>query len=356
MAVKDFYEVLGVPKNASKDQIKEAYRKLALQYHPDRNKDPGAEEKFKEISEAYAALSDDEKRRQYDAYGQEAFSRRYTDEDIFRGANFGDVFRDMGFGGFNDIFAQFFGGGRQRPDRGEDLTYHLQLNLEDLVSDSGREIEVPRTEVCSVCNGSGARPGTSPRTCGTCGGTGQVQKVQSAGFARLVRIVDCGKCGGRGQIIDSPCKECRGSGTTERRRKITLVVPAGLEDGHTLRLKGEGDAGQRGSPPGDLYVVVNVRPHKVFARQNSDIFCSTKIDAIQAMLGTEQKVPTLYGDAVLQIPPGTQPGERFTLKEKGLPRMGGRGKGNQYVQVNVEVPKDLSSPQKELLRRLLSKR
>jgi molecular chaperone DnaJ len=360
VATKDFYEVLGVPKTASKDQIKDAYRKLALQYHPDRNKEPGAEERFKEVSEAYAVLSDDTKRKQYDAYGQEGFFQRYTDEDIFRGTNFGDIFRDMGFGGFggfNDIFAQFFGGGgRQRPNRGEDLTYHIQLNLEDLIADSSREIEIPRTEVCPVCNGSGAKPGSSPKTCSTCGGSGQVQKIQSAGFARLVRIVDCSKCGGRGQIIDYPCKECRGSGTVEKKRKISLVIPAGLEDGHTLRLRGEGDAGQRGTPPGDLYVVVNVRPHKVFVRQNSDVFYATKIDAIQAMTGTEQKIPTLYGDVVLQIPPGTQPGERFTLKEKGLPRIGGRGQGNEYVQVNVEVPRNLSSSQKELLRRLASER
>ena len=357
MAAKDFYEVLGVQKSASKEQIKEAYRKLALKYHPDRNKEPGAEEKFKEVSEAYAVLSDDQKRRQYDAYGQEGFFQRYTDEDIFRGVNFGDVFRDMGFGGFDGLFAQFFGGGRQqRPNRGEDLTYHIQLNLEDLVTDSSREVEIPRTEVCQVCNGSGAKPGTSPRTCETCGGSGQVQRVQSAGFARLVRVVDCGKCGGRGRIVDSPCRECRGSGTVERRRKIALVIPAGLDDGHTLRLKGEGDAGEHGSPPGDLYVVVNVRSHKLFVRQNSDILYVTKIDAVRAMLGTEQKVPTLYGDAILQIPPGTQPGERFTLKEKGLPRVGGRGKGNQYVQVNVEVPRNLSSSQKELLRKIMSER
>lgn len=357
MAEKGFYEVLGVSKEASKDQIKEAYRKLAMQYHPDRNKTAGAEEKFKEISEAYAVLSDDEKRRQYDAYGREGFFQRYTDEDIFRGANFSDIFRGMGFGGFDDIFAQFFGGGtRQRPNRGEDLTYHLQLNLEELVSDSTREIEIPRTEVCSTCNGSGAKPGTSPRQCSACGGTGQVQKVQATGFARLVRITECSRCGGRGYIIDSACAECRGRGTLERRRKISLVVPAGLDDGHTLRLRGEGDAGENGTPPGDLYVVVNVRPHRLFERRNSDVFFVTKIDAVRAMIGTELRVPTLYGEAVLPIPAGTQPGERFTIKDKGLPRVGGRGKGNQYVQVNVEVPKHLSNSQKELLRKFLAER
>jgi len=355
MPRNDFYEVLGVPKNASKEQIKDAYRKLALQYHPDRNKTSGAEEKFKEISEAYAALSDDEKRQQYDTYGQEGFFRRYSAEDIFRGVDFGDIFRDMGFGGFNDIFAQFFGGGvRQRPNRGEDLTYHLQLSLEELTSDSTREVEIPRTEVCRVCDGSGARPGTSPHTCGTCGGTGQVQKVQATGFARLVRITACGKCGGKGYVIESPCKECRGRGTVERRRKISLVVPAGLEDGHTLRLKGEGDAGENGSPPGDLYVVVNVRPHKIFVRQNSDIFYATKIDSIQAMLGTELKVPTLYGDVALEIPRGTQPGDRFTIRERGLPKVGGRGRGDEVVQVEVVVPRSLSNSQKERLRGYLA--
>ncbi len=355
MAAKDFYAVLGVPKNASKEQIKDAYRKLAMQFHPDRNKEPGAEEKFKEVSEAYAVLSDDQKRSQYETYGQEGFSQRYSDEDIFRGANFGDVFQGMGVGGFDDIFAQLFGGGqRQRPNRGEDLTFHMQVNLEELVADSTKEVVIPRTEVCATCKGSGARPGTSPRTCSTCGGTGQVQRVQATAFGRMVRVGPCGKCGGRGYTIDSPCRECRGTGTVERRRNITLVVPAGLDDGHTLRLKGEGDAGENGSPPGDLYVVVNVRPHRLFARQNSDVFYGTKIDAVQAMLGTELKVPTLYGDETLRIPPGTQPGERFALKEKGLPKVGGRGKGSEYVQVDVVVPKGLSSSQRESLRKYLA--
>jgi molecular chaperone DnaJ len=352
LAEKDFYAVLGVPKGASKDQIKDAYRKLAMQFHPDRNKSPGAEEKFKEISEAYAVLSDDEKRKQYDAYGQEGFYQRYSPEDIFRGADFGDIFSGMGFGGFDDLFSQFFGGRtRQRANRGEDLTYRLELNLEDIVEDTNREIEIPRTEMCSVCGGSGAKPGTSPRQCGVCGGTGQVQKVQSAGFARLVRVTACDRCKGRGYTIDSPCSECRGRGAVQRKRKISLVVPGGLDDGHTLRLKGEGDAGENGAPPGDLYIVVNVRPHRVFMRQNSDLFFTTKINAIQAMLGTEVQVPTLYGDAVLQIPAGTQPGERFTIKDRGLPKLGGRGKGNQYVLVNVEVPRHLSGSQKELLKK-----
>jgi molecular chaperone DnaJ len=351
MAAKDYYEVLGVQKGATKDQIKDAYRKLAMQYHPDRNKSPEAEGRFKEISEAYAVLSDDAKRKQYDSFGREGVYQRYSQEDIFRGANFGEFFRGMGFG-VDDIFSQIFGGGQAAgPGHGEDLTYHLQLNLEDLVADTTREIEVPRSEMCPTCGGSGAKAGTSPRTCATCGGSGQVQKVQSAGFARLVRVTVCDRCRGRGYTIDSPCSECRGKGVVDRKRKISLVIPGGLEDGHTLRLKGEGDAGENGTPPGDLYIVVNVRPHRIFMRENSDVYFTTKINAIQAMLGTEVKVPTLYGDAVLEIPAGTQPGERFTIKERGLPRLGGRGKGNQYVQVNVEVPKHLSGSQKELLKK-----
>ncbi|MDE1853207.1 MAG: molecular chaperone DnaJ [Thaumarchaeota archaeon] len=352
MAAKDYYEVLGVQKGASKDQIKDAYRKLALQFHPDRNKAPEAEARFKEISEAYAVLSDDEKRRQYDSFGREGVYQRYSQEDIFRGVDFGEFFRGAGFGGFDDIFSQFFGrpGGGQ-PGRGEDLTYHLQLRLEDIVQESNREIEVPRNEVCQTCGGSGAKPGTSPRTCGTCGGTGQVQKVQSAGFARLVRITACNKCGGRGYLIDDPCKECRGRGNVAKTRKISIMVPAGVEDGQTLRLRGEGNAGESGAPPGDLYVVVNVAPHRIFARQDSDIYLETKIGVVQAMLGTDLSLPTLYGDVKLSIPHGTQPGTVFKVKGKGLPKYGNWGKGDQYVKVDVEVPKSLSDGQKELLKK-----
>ncbi len=352
MAGKDYYEVLGVTKGATKEQFKNAYRKLAMQFHPDRNKSPEAEGRFKEISEAYAVLSDDEKRRQYDSYGREGVYQRYSQEDIFRGADFGDLFRGMGFGGFDDVFSQFFGGGTgQRAARGEDLTYHLQVKLEDIVEDSNREIEVPRNEVCATCNGSGAKQGTSPQTCATCGGTGQVQKVQSAGFARLVRITACGRCGGSGYIIDSPCKECRGKGTVERTRRIRVMIPAGVEDGHTLRLRGEGNAGENGVPPGDLYVVVNVAPHRLFARRDDDLYLETKVGVVEATLGTELRVPTLYGDVQLSVPHGTQPGTVFKVKGKGLPRYGGWGKGDQYVKVEVEVPRNLSAAQKELLKK-----
>ena len=353
MAEKDFYAVLGVQREATKDQIKDAYRKLALQYHPDRNKAPDAERKFKEISEAYAVLSDDEKRRQYDTYGQEGVYQRYTTEDIFRGADFSDIFRGMGFGGFDNLFSQFFGGGgtRQRAGRGENLSYQVDISLAEIVEDTRREIEVPRTEVCPTCGGTGAKEGTSPRTCGNCGGTGQVQKVQSAGFARLVRVTTCGKCGGRGYVIDSPCKECKGRGTVQRSRRIKVTIPAGVDDGHTLRLRGEGSAGENGSPPGDLYLVVSVKPDRIFKRDGADIHVEVQVGAVEAMLGSEVSVPTLYGDVKLDIPAGTQPGKDFTIREKGLPRLGGRGRGDEYVTVSIVIPKNLTGTQKELLRK-----
>ena len=350
MSGKDYYDVLGVQRGATKEQIKDAYRKLALQFHPDRNKAPEAEARFKEISEAYAVLSDDEKRGQYDNFGREGVYQRYSQEDIFRGVDFGEFFRGMGFGGFNDIFSQFFGGGGGRPQRGEDLTYHLQVSLEEIVQDSGKEIEIPRDEVCPTCDGSGAKPGTTPHRCGTCGGTGQVQKVHSAGFARLVRITACDRCHGRGYLVDTPCKECRGRGTIEKTRKIRIMIPAGVEDGQTLRLRGEGNAGESGVPPGDLYVVVNIAPHRLFARQDSDIYLETRIGVVQAILGTEVTVPTLYGDVKLQVPHGTQPGSLFKIKAKGLPKSGW-AKGDQYVRVNVEIPKNLTEQQKELLKK-----
>ena len=354
MADKDYYEVLGVPRNATKNQIKDAYRNLALQFHPDRNKSHEAEARFKEISEAYAVLSDDDKRRAYDAGGREGVYQKYSQEDLFRGADFGDIFRGMGGFGFDDIFAQFFGGGggARQPSRGEDLTYHLQLRLENIAEDSNREIDIPRGEVCPTCSGSGAKQGTTPRSCSVCGGTGQVRKVQSAGFARLVRITECGTCGGRGYIIDDPCPDCRGRGTVERTRRIQIMIPAGVEDGHTLRLRGEGNAGESGVPPGDLYVVVNIAPHPVFARQDGDVYMETKVGVVQAMLGAEVVVPTLYGDVKLRVPSGTQPGTVFKIRGKGLPRFGKWGKGDEYVKVSVEIPRNLSGKQKDFLKHL----
>jgi molecular chaperone DnaJ len=355
---QDFYDILGVQRSATKEEIKAAYRKLALQYHPDRNKDAGAEERFKQISEAYAVLSDDDKRRQYDAFGREGVYQRYgSEEDIFRNTDFSDIFRGTGFGGFggfDDIFSQLFGGpARRGPQRGNDVSLRIQMRLEDVAQDGSREIEIPRSEACPVCAGSGAAPGTSPRTCPQCGGSGQVQRTQSAGFARFIRVENCSKCGGQGRIIENPCKECRGRGTVRRTRKLRIEIPAGVEDGHTLRLRGEGEAGPRGAPPGDLYVVVEIPEHPVYKRRDSDLYVSTRISAVEAMLGTEVRVPTLQGDVKLEIPAGTQPGTTFRIKGKGLPRMGRYGTGDEYVVTDVFIPKSLNGRQKDLLRGVL---
>ncbi len=354
-STRDYYEILGVSRNATQDEIKNAYRKLALQYHPDRNKSPDAEGKFKEMSEAYAVLSDQEKRKQYDTTGREGVYQKYGQEDIFRGADFSEIFRDMGpgFGGVDDLFGQLFGRGREGPRQGADLTYRLQLRLEDVVSDLTREIEVPRTEVCESCRGSGAAPGTSRRTCTQCNGSGQVQRVQSSGFARIVRAEPCPRCGGRGYLVGSPCSECRGSGTTRKVRRIRVVIPAGVDDGHTLRLRGEGEAGENGEPSGDLYVVINIPPHNVFKRKDSDIYVDTKINAIEAILGTEVRVPTLYGDVVISIPSGTQPGSLFRVRGKGLPRLDSTWKGDEFVAVSVVIPRNPSGRQRELLKKYL---
>ena len=351
----DFYEILGVQRGASKDDIKAAYRKLALQFHPDRNKDPGAEDRFKQISEAYAVLSDDDKRKQYDVSGKEGVYQKYgSEEDIFRGTDFSDVFRGTGFGGFDDIFSQFFGGGGRRgPQRGTALSVRIQLRLEEAVHDTSRDIEIPRDEKCPVCSGSGAAPGTSPRTCSQCGGAGQVQRMQNAGFARFIRLETCNKCGGRGSIIDTPCKECRGRGTVRRTRTLRIEIPAGVNEGHTLRLRGEGEAGARGTPPGDLYVVISMPENPIYKRRDADLYTEARLNAVEAMLGTNVRVPTLYGDVNLDIPPGTPHGHQFRIKGKGLPRLGHHGSGDEYVIANIFIPKSLSGRQRDLLRKVL---
>jgi molecular chaperone DnaJ len=356
---KDYYEILGVPRNATKEQIKDAYRRLAMQYHPDRNKSPDAEEKFKEISEAYAVLSDDEKRRQYDLLGRADFGQYYTQEDIFRGADFESIFREMGFGfDIGDLFNMFFGGDFARRayarqvTRGRDLNYNLEISLEEAFRGTEKEIEVPRTERCDVCGGTGAAPGTSLKTCGRCGGTGQIQNVRTTGFARFVTVTPCNVCGGSGTVVETPCRECRGSGLIKRRRIITVRVPAGMDEGQQLRLRGEGEASPNGGPPGDLFVNISIRPHPYFKRRGSDLYYDLKIGFPQAALGTEVTVPTLDGDVVVNIKPGTQPGEVLRIKGKGMPKLGGYGRGNLMIRVNVEVPTNLSPRQRELLEEL----
>ena len=352
---RDYYKVLGVSKTAPKDEIKDSYRKLAMQYHPDRNKSPDAEEKFKEISEAYAVLSDDEKRRQYDTLGHAGFDQRYTREDIFRGADFESIFRDLGSGSnFGDIFSFLFGRGdvEERMTRGRDLGYELDITLEEAARGVEKEIEVPRTEKCQVCNGTGASPGTSPKVCTRCGGNGQVQNVRRNGFSMYVQVVACPSCKGRGLIIESPCRECRGTGLTRRKRTITIKVPSGIDDGFQLRLRGEGDMPPEGETPGDLYALIHVTPHPYFRREGDDLLYHLIIGYPQAALGAEVPVPTLEGNVNLKIRPGTQPGEIFKLKGKGMPRFRGFGKGNLLVRINVSVPEKLTQRQKSLLEEL----
>jgi molecular chaperone DnaJ len=353
---RDYYEVLGVSKNASKDEIKDAYRKLAMQYHPDRNKAPDAEEKFKEISEAYAVLSDAQKRRQYDTLGHAGFDQRYSAEDIFRGADFESIFRDIGFG-FGDLFRTFFGGGfgggfRERANRGQDLVYDLELALEEAAKGVEKEILVPRTEKCEVCGGSGASPGTSPITCPKCNGAGRIRNMRRSSFAMYVQVTPCSNCKGRGTLIESPCKKCHGTGLVKKRRKISVKVPAGIDEGYQLRLRGEGGVAANGGESGDLYVLVHIVPHKLFMREGDDLWYVLMIGYPQAALGAEVSVPTLDGSATVKIKPGTQAGETIQLRGKGMPRFRGYGKGDLLVRVGVSVPKKLTKKQRALLEQL----
>jgi len=354
-AKRDYYEVLGVSKTAAKDEIKDSYRKLAMQYHPDRNKSPDAEEKFKEISEAYAVLSDDEKRSQYDTLGHAGFDQRYTREDIFRGADFESIFRDLGFGfNFGDVFSFLFGRGdmEERVTRGRDLGYELEITLEEAARGVEKVIEVPRTERCDVCNGTGASPGTTPKVCSRCGGNGQVQKVRRNGFSMFVQVVACPDCMGRGLIIESPCRVCGGTGLQRRKRTITIKVPPGIDDGFQLRLRGEGDMPPEGGNSGDLYALIHVRPHPYFRREGDDLLYDLTIGFPQATLGAEVPVPTLEGNVNLKVHSGTQPGEMVKLKGKGMPRLRGFGKGNLLVRINISVPEKLTQRQKSLLEEL----
>jgi len=349
---RDYYEVLGVPRNATKDEIKAAYRKLALQYHPDRNKSPDAEEKFKEISEAYAVLSDDQKRMQYDRFGHAGIDSQYTQEDLFRGVDFDEILREFGFGGFDSIFERFFGFGMEEENRGRDVSVEVLLSLNDVDKGVSKEISVESRQLCNHCNGSGAEPGTPVKTCSICAGRGKVQQVTTAGFARLVRVVQCSQCQGRGVIIQSVCKNCKGKGLVFAKKTIDIKIPPGVEDGSTLRLRGEGDRTSPVGRPGDLYVMIRVKEDPRFRREGPDLYYETDIGLIKAIFGGSIFVPTLDGQLELKIPPATQSGSTFKIKGKGLPKLNGWGRGDMYVKVNIKIPQNLNNRQKELLKEL----
>jgi len=352
---RDYYEVLGLQKGVSKDQIKDAYRKLALQYHPDRNKEAGAEEKFKEISEAYAVLSDDQKRVQYDHLGHASFDQRYSQEDIFRGADFDSIFRDIGFG---DLFRTIFGGSGfggssyERSNRGEDIGYNLEITLEEAARGVEKEIQIPRTEKCDVCNGSGAKQGTRVSVCSRCHGAGKVQNMRQSGFGMFVQVTACPQCKGKGKLVETPCSNCSGSGLVRRKRKITVKVPSGMDNGNQLRLRGEGEMVTSGGEPGDLYVIVHVAQHQLFVREGDDLYRVEMITFPQAVLGTEISVPTLDGPATVKIRSGTQHGETVRVKGHGMPRMRGYGKGDLIVKLGIVIPEKITSQQQMLIEQL----
>ncbi|MFH0771021.1 MAG: molecular chaperone DnaJ [Candidatus Omnitrophota bacterium] len=354
---RDYYEILGVQKNASVEEIKRAYRSLALKHHPDRNptNKKEAEERFKEVSEAYAVLSDSQKRAQYDQFGHAGIDSRYTSEDIFRGADFSSVFEDLGIGGgiFEEIFEQFGlfggrGGGRRSGGgrrRGSDLQYDIEIAFEEAAFGVTKEFIIPRHEICPGCKGEGAAPGASRAVCSKCGGSGQVGASQ--GFVFFART--CDKCAGAGSVIAKPCQKCGGSGRVAVERKITVKIPAGVESGMRLRVAGEGEAGLRGGQRGDLYVLIYVKPHEIFERHNNDVLCEIPISMVEAALGTEKEVPTLEGRVKMKVPAGTQSGKIFRLKGKGIPDVHDQTRGDEHVRVVVETPANLNSKQKQLL-------
>ena len=356
---RDYYEVLGVSKGASDDEIKRAYRKLAKKYHPDMNPgDKEAEAKFKEVNEAYSILSDSEKRARYDQFGHAGVD-----------PNYGAGGPGGGFGGFDmedidlgDIFGSFFGGGfggfggsassrRNGPQKGESLRASLTISFEEAAFGCEKEVTVERYETCDTCHGSGCAPGTSPEVCPDCHGTGTVQVRRQTPMGVFATSSPCPKCGGKGRIIHQPCKDCRGSGMVRKKKTIQASIPAGIDNGQTISIRGQGNAGKNGGPAGDLLITITVRPHELFRREGTSVLCEAPITFTQAVLGAELEIPTIDGKVKYTLPEGTQSGTTFRLKGKGIPSINGRGRGDQYVTVYIETPKNLNKEQKEALRK-----
>lgn len=350
MASKDYYEVLGLQKGASDDEIKKAFRKLAIKYHPDKNQgNEEAEAKFKEINEAYQVLSDPEKKARYDQFGTADF-----DGSGFGAGGFGGGFDFSDMGGFGDIFESFFGGGgssrrRNGPVKGADIEYSLNLTFEEAIFGVEKEITINRSENCEDCRGTGAKAGTSPKTCPVCNGSGQVRVQRQTPLGSFVSTSACDKCGGKGSVVETPCSTCAGRGKVRKSRKINVKIPAGVDTGNVMPLRGQGEHGSNDGPPGDLYIRINVARSSKFDRRGNDIFIDAHISMGKAALGTEIAVPTVDGDVKYTVPAGTQSGTMFRLKGKGVPRVNSSGRGDQYVKVIVDIPKNLTAKQKEAL-------
>jgi molecular chaperone DnaJ len=344
---RDYYEVLGVARGSSEDDIRKAYRKLARQYHPDINKEPDAETQFKEINEAYEVLSDTSKRSAYDRFGHAAVS----------GAGGGGGYSPFGASPFADIFETFVTNAarsaRATPSRGSHLAYRMSLEFEEAIFGTDKDLEITHLENCDLCGGTGSAPGSQPITCPTCNGSGEVRRVQQSIFGQFVSLAPCERCGGDGQIISVPCERCKGDGRVRANKHLVVRIPAGVDEHSQIRLAGEGDAGPNGTPPGDLYIELSIKPHKFFRRQGNDIWMDLPINIAQAALGAELPVPTVgNGTASLKVPPGTQYDKVFRLRELGVPHLRGAGRGDQLVRVKIQVPTTLSDHQRELLTEL----
>lgn len=352
MSKRDYYEVLGVSKDASEAEIKKAYRKIAKECHPDLNPDDkGAEQRFKDATEAYEVLTNADKKAQYDQFGHEGMGQGAGGFGGgfggFSGAGFGDI--------FEDIFDMFGGGGgsrRQGPTRGADIRYGMNITFEEAVFGTEKEIKIERTEDCSKCEGSGAKPGTDKKTCDKCGGSGQLRYTQSTPLGQMVRTASCDECDGTGEKIESPCDKCHGTGRERKVKKLNIKIPAGVDTGSVISLRGEGEAGEKGGPRGDLYIHIEVEPHKIFERDGVNLYCEVPISFSQAALGADLKVPSLEGKLKYTIEPGTQTGTTFRMKGKGVPSLRGGRKGDLYVRVKVKVPIKLNDRQKELIKEL----